>query len=86
MLYFLISSTSTRIIWRRHLEEGLRPFVMAETISWGILSHGTSNMSGHVISCGGALLAPLGSGCGDELEHEDKLVIEDEVDENEEFG
>lgn len=56
---------------------------MAETISWGILFHGISNMSCHSISCGGALLAPFGSGCGDVLEHEEELVIEDEVHENE---
>lgn len=61
---------------------------MAETISWGILSHGTSNMSGHVVSGGGTLLALFGSGYGDELEQEGELVSEVEVDknENEELG
>lgn len=83
VLYFLNSSTSTQIIWCRHLGEGLRPFVMAETISWGILSHGTSNTSGHVMSCGGT---PFGSGCGDELEQEGELLSDGEVDENEELG
>lgn len=56
---------------------------MAKTISWGILSHGTSNTSGHVVSCGGTT---FGSGCGDELEQEGELVSEGEVDENEELG
>lgn len=81
VLYFLISSTSTSIIWRRHLGD-LLPFVMAESISWGILSHGTSNTSGHM-SCGGT---PFGSGCGDELEQEGEPVRESELDENEELG
>lgn len=80
--YFLTSSTNTRIICLLHFGEGLKPSVTAESISAGILFHGTSNTSAHFMSWGGTLLALLGVETTDVCKAIGELASEYEVDDS----
>lgn len=83
--YFLISSTRTRIIWRRLSGAGLLLLAMADCTSSGILSHGTSKVSCHLL----AMLADWltlrevqGDDACEELDKDEKPDSEDEEEGN----
>lgn len=71
--FFLISSTRTRIIWRRLSGAGLLLLAMADCTSSGILSHGTSKVSFHLVLADWlTLLEVQGDDAREELDSEDE--------------